>query len=425
MNFIYVSHVSTTLLILLHPSCSKFQIMPYIIVDPVSDFGKLKDYFFDKYSIPWKPKTHQVTSDEVQASQHSKLEKSTEATEIQANDMVEIENIVKLDHNANVGDEQILDNEILPSNDHEEKDDLLDAREDHKVVIDYKEPEINLVKECFVRLKKIHFEDVDVEYVLEDDNETEGRTESKEFKSGKKKVYSVELKRQVGQFAQTHDVTTTSHKFGVSKNSVIRWRKQFKVEDDVDVSNNEDVDNNDSSSPTADDACVKSSPSDTAARFGLSRTTVKKLAMDKPSGSRRKRIKYCSKLKEDVMKYYEDGHSREETAKKFNVSVSVVKHIRFLEKKKKAKVDVKEDIVDEAFNFDGEQNINQTIKNSSSFRKQVLHYLEAGHSQEGTAKRFGISRKVVRKFASSREESVDCSKEISIPAANPRKRKRE
>ena len=147
--------------------------------------------------------------------------------------------------------------------------------------------------------------------------------------------------------------------------------------------------------------------------------------MDKPSGSRRKRIKYCSKLKEDVMKYYEDGHSREETAKKFNVSVSVVKHIRFLEKKKKAKVDVKEDIVDEAFNFDGEQNINQTIKNSSSFRKQVLHYLEAGHSQEGTAKRFGISRKVVRKFASSREESVDSTKEISILATNPRKRKRE
>ena len=400
--------------------------MPYIIVDPVSDFGKLKDYFFDKYSIPWKPKTQQVTSDEVQTSQHSKFETSTEASEIQVNDMVEEENMVKLDHNANVGDEQILDNETLPSNDHEEKDDLSDAREDHKVVIDYKEPEINLVKECFVRLKKIHFEDVDVEYVLEDDNETEGHTESEEFKSGKKKVYSVELKRQVGQFAQTHDVTTTIHKFGVSKNSVIRWRKQFKVEDDVDVPNNEDVDNNDSSSPTADDSCVKSNAHCTIEfKAGLSRTTVKKLAMDKPSGSRRKRIKYCSKLKEDVMKYYEDGHSRVETAKKFNVSVSVVKHIRFLEKKKKAKVDVKEDIVDEAFNFDGEKNITQTLKNSSSFKKQVLHYLEAGHSQEGTAKRFGISRKVVRKFASSREESVDSTKEISILATNPRKRKRE
>ena len=205
-------------------------------------------------------------------------------------------------------------------------------------------------------------------------------------------MYSVEFKMQVGQFAQTNDVTTTIHKFEVSEASVKKWRRMFR--------------NGDFPDQVVDETSLSSEE-----RWR--------------SRKRNKAIKYCSKLKEDVMKYYEEGHSREETAKKFNVSVSVVKHIRFLEKKKKAKVDVKEDIVDEAFNFDGEKNITKTLKNSPSLKKQVLHYLDAGHSQEGTAKRFGISRFMVRKFASSREEAVDCTKEASILATNPRKRKRE
>ena len=389
--------------------------MPYIIADPCSDFGKLKDSFFDKYSIPWKP---------------TNVEKKNEAAAGEESCNDNVEEVVKLDDNANVNNDEVKDENENPKNDTVAAAAVEESGSEvpfhQSVVLDYHDSEINLHKECSVRLKRIKFEDVDMETVIEEENPEELSTsrvsqDSSSSRGTNSRLYFNQIKVEVAAYAKSHTIKETCEEFGVSRNSVLSWKKLYK---------NYNYQDEESNIFTGKGNYIYSlefrsqvgthsqthSIAETSRKFGVKKTTVRrwrKWAKDQvdeeldDSVSSSKSLTHISPYPAEFkakVGFYAQTHDYLSTSSKFGVSKdSVYKWRKMYKEGAFADIHVEESVNDEE---------SQKFNYSMLFKEQVLAHLEDGNTQSDTAKEFGLSRIVVKKIARVRKEAEESSNRI-------------